>query len=181
MKIYTRAGDKGNTSLLGGTKVPKNDYRIEAYGTIDELNSWLGLVSSHDIHNDDKEVVVKLQGLLMTISSHLADEKKKLKTPALPVESDVAWIEDQIDRIEKLLPPLKSFIIPGGTPAAALCHVARSVSRRAERCLVPVIEKRPDLEISMKFLNRLSDYLFMLSRKISMEKKSKEKNWSPLL
>jgi len=180
MKIYTRVGDKGTTSLLGGTKVPKNDFRIEAYGTIDELNSWLGLICSQDINSHDKDVILKIQGWLMTTSSHLADEKKTLATPALPSDKDVEWIENQIDRIEKLVPPLKSFIIPGGKTAVASCHVARSVCRRAERRLVPVIEKSPELGISMKLLNRLSDYLYMLGRKISRELNCEEKIWSPL-
>jgi cob(I)alamin adenosyltransferase len=181
MKIYTRAGDYGSTSLSGGTKVPKNDYRIEAYGTIDELNSWLGLLSSQDINMHDKEVILKLQEFLMTISSHLADEKKTLTKPALPGDRDIEWIENEIDKIEKIVPSLKSFIIPGGHPVVTWCHVARSVCRRAERCLVPVIEKRPDLVISMKILNRMSDYLYMLCRKFSKDLNSEEKIWNTLL
>ena len=180
MKIYTRAGDNGKTSLSGGTKVPKNDYRIEACGSIDELNSWLGLLSSQDIDTYDKNVIHKLQGLLMTTSSYIADEKNTLSKPAIPDDHDIEWIETEIDKIEKNVPVLKSFMIPGGHPMVALCHVARSVCRRAERYLVPVIEKKPGFEISMKLLNRMSDYLYMLCRKFSKNLNSKEKTWNPL-
>jgi cob(I)alamin adenosyltransferase len=181
MTIYTRVGDTGSTNLLGGTKVPKNDYRIEAYGTIDELNSWLGLIRSQDIDKYDGEVILKLQGLLMTVSSHIADEKKTLTRPAMPDEQDIVWLEKEIDRLEKYIPSLKSFIIPGGDTVVARCHLARSVSRRAERRLVPVIEKVPELNISMKLLNRLSDYLYMLARKLSKNFNCEEKIWNPLL
>ena len=180
MKIYTRVGDKGNTSLSGGTKVPKNDSRIEAYGTIDELNSCLGLICSQDIDRYDKDVILKMQRLLMRISSHLADEKKTLTDPLMPDDHDVKWIESEIDKIENQVPQLKSFIIPGGHPVVAWCHVVRSVCRRAERRLVPVIKKRPDVGISMKVLNRLSDYLYMLCRKISKDLNCEEKIWNPL-
>jgi cob(I)alamin adenosyltransferase len=180
MKIYTRAGDKGNTSLMGGIKVPKNDSRIEAYGTIDELISWLGLIHSQNNDRHDKSVIFKIQELLMTISSHLADEKRSLKKPAMPDDNDIEWIENEIDRIQELVPQLKSFIIPGGHPTIAYCHVARSICRRAERRLIPVLEKRPDLGISMKLLNRLSDYLFILCRKISQDLNCEEKIWNPL-
>jgi cob(I)alamin adenosyltransferase len=180
MKIYTRVGDKGNTSLLGGTTVPKNDFRIEAYGTIDELNSWLGLIRSQDIERNDNEVILKLQRLLMSISSHLADEKKKLTNLPMPDDQAIEWLENEIDRIDKIVPPLKSFIIPGGNSVVAFCHVARSVCRRAERRLVPVIEKIPELSISFKLLNRLSDYLYMLGRKVSKDLNCEEKTWNPL-
>jgi cob(I)alamin adenosyltransferase len=180
MKIYTRTGDKGNTSLMGGTKVPKNDIRIEAYGTIDELISWFGLIHSQNIDRHDKSVIFKIQGLLMTISSHLADEKRTLNKLSMPDDNDIEWIENEIDRIQELVPRLKSFIIPGGHPTIAYCHVARSICRRAERRLVPVLEKRSDIGISMKLLNRLSDYLFMLCRKISQDLNCEEKIWNPL-
>jgi len=180
MKIYTRIGDKGNTTLLGGTKVPKNDFRIEAYGTIDELISWLGLIHSQNIEHHYKEVIFKIQGLLMTISSHLADEKKTLNYLSMPDDKDIEWIENEIDVIEDLVPPLKSFIIPGGHTIVAYCHVARCICRRAERRLVPVLQNRQDIGISMKLLNRLSDYLFMLCRKISKDLNCEEKIWNPL-
>ena len=165
---------------MGGTKVPKNDIRIEAYGTIDELISWLGLIHSENIGRHDKSVIFKIQGLLMTISSHLADEKDTLKNLSMPDDNDIEWIENEIDRIQDLVPPLKLFIIPGGHPTIAYCHVARSICRRAERRLVPVLEKRSDIGIAMKLLNRLSDYLFMLCRKISVDLNCEEKIWNPL-
>ena len=180
MKIYTRIGDKGNTILLGGTKVPKNDFRIEAYGTIDELICWLGLIHSQDIDRHDKNVIFKLQGLLMTVSSHLADEKKTLVNLAMPDDHDIEWIEREIDRIQESVPPLKSFIIPGGHTTVSYCHVARSISRRAERRMVPVIEKREDIGILMKLLNRISDYLFMLGRKVTKDLNCEEKIWNPV-
>jgi cob(I)alamin adenosyltransferase len=180
MKIYTRVGDKGNTSLSGGTEVPKNDFRIEANGTIDELNSWLGLLRSQVIDRSDNEVILKLQGLLMIISSHIADEKKKLVNLPMPDDQAIDWLESEIDRIDKIVPPSKSFIIPGGNSVTAYCHVARTICRRAERRLVPVIEKMPELNISMKLLNRLSDYLYMLSRKVSKDLNCEEKTWNPL-
>lgn len=181
MKIYTRVGDNGSTSLLGGSKVPKDDFRIEACGTIDELNSWLGLIRSQDIDRYDSEVILKLQGLLMTISSHVADEKKTLTKPLLPDDQIIDWLEKEIDRLEKHVPPLKSFIIPGGNTVVGWCHLARSVCRRAERRLVPVINKTPELSISMKLLNRLSDYLYMLGRKVTKDFNCEEKTWNPLL
>lgn len=180
MKIYTRAGDKGITSLSDGKKVPKNDYRIEAFGSIDELNSWLGLLSAQDIDKYDKNVINKLQGFLMTVSSCVADEKSTLPKPAIPDNRDIEWIEAEIDRIAEGVPELKSFIVPGGDPVVALCHVVRTICRRTERYLVPVIEKRPDLGISMKLLNRMSDYLFILCRKLSKDLNSEEKIWNPL-
>jgi len=179
MRIYTRVGDKGTTSLLGGTKVPKNDFRIEACGTIDELISWLGLIHTQSIGRHDKIVIFKIQELLMTVSSHLSDEKETLKKLSLPDDHDIEWIENEIDRIQKLVPPLKSFIIPGGHPTIAYCHLARTICRRAERRLVPVIEKRSDIAISMKLLNRLSDYLYMLCRKVSLDLNCEEKIWKP--
>jgi cob(I)alamin adenosyltransferase len=180
MKIYTRIGDKGNTTLSGGTKVPKDDFRIEACGTVDELVSWLGLIHSQNIDDHDKEVIFKIQGLLMTISSHLADEKKTLDYPSLPDDRDIEWIEHEIDVIEGLVLPLEAFIVPGGHTIVAYCHVARCICRRAERRLVPVLQNRQDTGIAMKLLNRLSDYLFMLCRKISMDLNCEEKIWNPL-
>jgi cob(I)alamin adenosyltransferase len=180
MKIYTRKGDKGKTSLLGGTKVPKNDDRLEAYGTIDELNSWLGLIHSQKIDQHDKKVIFRIQGMLMNISSHLANEKKILIHIAMPDEEDVKWIESEIDRIGNLVPPLKSFIIPGGHTIVSYCHLARCVCRRAERRLIPVLQNNEEVGLmALKFLNRLSDYLFMLCRKISLDLNCEEKIRKP--
>jgi len=181
MKIYTKTGDKGNTYLCGGTMVPKNDYRIEAYGTIDELISWLGLLRSQELDQHDMNIILKIQDKLMFVSSHLSDEKKSLQNLPILNENDVELLENEIDRIDNLLPTLNSFIIPGGHQTIAYCHVTRNVCRRAERRLVPVIKERKELGIAMKFLNRLSDYLFMLCRKIGKENNINEITWRPKL
>ena len=181
MKIYTKTGDKGNTCLLGGTIVPKNDVRIEAYGTVDELISWLGLVSSQELDQHDKIFLLQIQGRLMLLSSHLADEKRSLKDLPMLEENDILLLEKEIDSIDHLLAPLNSFIIPGGHHNVACCHLARSVCRRAERRLVPILQERKELDTGMKFLNRLSDYLFMLCRKISQENNIAEITWKPRL
>jgi cob(I)alamin adenosyltransferase len=180
MKIYTRTGDRGKTSLIGGTQVPKNDFRLEAYGTIDELISWLGLIHSQNIDQRDKSIIFKIQEMLMMISSHLADEKKILIQVKMPGDEDVKWIESEIDHIENLVPPLKSFLIPGGHTVVSYCHLARCVCRRAERRMIPVLQDNDEVHLAtMKFLNRLSDYLFMLCRKISMDLNCEEKIWNP--
>lgn len=166
--------------MLGGAKVPKNDHRLEALGTIDELNSWLGLIHSQTIDQHDKSVIFKIQGMLMNMSSHLAKEKKVHVHVNMPGDEDVKWIESEIDPIENLLPPLKSFIVPGGHTIVSYCHLARCVCRRAERRLIPVLQNNEEVGMmAMKFLNRLSDYLFMLCRKISMDLNCEEKNWNP--
>lgn len=181
MKIYTKTGDKGYTCLYGGIMVPKNDYRIEAYGTVDELISWLGLLRSQELDQHDKNNILKIQDRLMLVSSHLSDEKKSLQNLPVLNENDVESLENEIDRIDNLLPALNSFIIPGGHQTIAYCHVTRNVCRRAERRLVPVIKEKKELGIVMKFLNRLSDYLFMLCRKIGKENNIDEITWSPKL
>jgi cob(I)alamin adenosyltransferase len=181
MKIYTKTGDKGYTCLFGGTMVPKNDYRIEAYGTIDELISWLGLLRSQELDQHDKDIILKIQDRLMLVSSHLSDEKRSLQNLPILNENDVEWLENEIDTIDNRLPALNSFIIPGGNQTIAYCHITRNVCRRAERRLVPVINERKELGIAMKFLNRLSDYLFMLCRKIGKENNIDEITWSPKL
>jgi len=164
---------------LGGTIVPKNDFRIEAYGTFDELISWLGLIHAQDIKQYDKNVLFKIQGMLMMLSSHLADEKKVLPDLNMPGDTDIKWIENEIDRMDHVVSPLGSFIIPGGHPVVSYCHLARCVCRRAERRLVPVLQHRKEMDMAMKFLNRLSDYLFMLCRKISKDLNCEEKIWNP--
>jgi len=181
MKIYTKTGDKGNTCLHGGTMVPKNDCRIEACGTIDELISWLGLVHAQELSRHDKEIILKIQDKLMFLLSHLSDERTSLQDLPMLNENDVNLLENEIDRIDELLPPLDSFIIPGGHCMIAYCHLARSVCRRAERRFVPLLKEREELGIGMKFLNRLSDYLYMLCRKIGQENNIDEITWKPKL
>ena len=177
MKIYTKTGDTGYTCLLGGTRVPKNDYRIEAYGTVDELISWLGLLRAQELDQHDRDILLKIQDKLMLVSSHLADEKKSLQNFPVLNEKDINMLEKEIDKINNLLSPISSFIIPGGNQMIAYCHLARSVCRRAERRFVSVLKEREEMGVSLKFINRLSDYLFMLCRKIARENNIDEITW----
>ena len=158
MKIYTKTGDKGNTSLLSGGRVNKSDPRINAYGTVDELNSFIGLLSAYEINKIHKDLLLFIQNKLYHIGSQLAVRGElKFKIPELKL-SDVETLENEIDRLNNLLPELKVFIIPGGSKEIAQCHICRSVCRRAEREVVKLAidEKVEDLVII--FLNRLSDY-----------------------
>lgn len=168
-KIYTKTGDLGKTSLIGGTKVPKSDPRIEAYGTVDELNSYIGLVS--DSFAISSVVLREIQDRLFTIGSSLACDPEKethMKIPDLH-ESDVEFLEQEIDRMEEVLVPMKSFILPGGHPTISFAHIARCVCRRAERLCVNMLEHGSFVEpLVVKYLNRLSDYLFVLARFIAL-------------
>lgn len=174
MKIYTKTGDKGETSLLGGTRVSKSDARIEAYGTIDELNSCIGLVvSSVKTH---REFLISIQHHLFNAGSILAsDGRKQFKLPEI-TDKDIHALEVEIDRMNEILEPLKNFILPGGSVAASHAHVARCVCRRAERRVVDLKEDYSDI---VKYLNRLSDYLFVLSRSILQEEGVPEVKWDP--
>ena len=182
MKIYTKTGDKGTTSLIGGTKVPKSHERIEAYGTVDELNSWIGLVNDQFQIKKANKMLKEVQDRLFTIGSSLAcdpDKETKLKIPDL-AEPDITLLEDQIDKMNDKLPEMRSFILPGGHVAVSSAHIARCVCRRAERLCVAIQEK--DLFIDplvIKYLNRLSDYLFVLARFIGYQLKVKEIPWKP--
>ena len=167
--IYTKTGDKGTTSLVGGSRVEKDDARVEAYGTVDELNSQLALVAELMGHDAEDYAVVKtVQRHLFTIQTLLATEDPVLaqRLPQLE-EKDVAWLEQQIDTIDHALPKLRTFVLPGGTTAGAQCHVARCVCRRAERRVVGMLRLHPDAPVaeSQTYLNRLSDWLFVLGRK----------------
>jgi cob(I)alamin adenosyltransferase len=167
MKIYTKTGDKGTTSLIGGTKVAKSHLRIEAYGTVDELNSWVGLC--HDLLTDVscRAILREVQDRLFTIGSSLAcdpEKEPKMRIPDLE-ETDVSLLEKEIDRMNDAIPPMKSFILPGGHVTLSQLHIARCVCRRAERCCVRLDEENQQVEaIIIKYLNRLSDHLFVLSR-----------------
>lgn len=180
MKIYTKTGDKGYTSLIGGTRVPKHHIRIEAYGTVDELNSYIGLIKDQAIAEEDKNTLKEIQDRLFTVGSTLASdpEKSKMKIPDLK-ESDVEFLEQEMDRMNLLLPELKHFILPGGNTAASYGHIARCVCRRAERIVVHLSELEFVDEKVIIYLNRLSDYLFTLSRKITYDQKNKENIWLP--
>jgi cob(I)alamin adenosyltransferase len=180
LKIYTKTGDKGKTSLIGGTKVPKSHLRIEAYGTIDELNSFIGLVN--DYHSDSNTITVlkEIQDRLFTIGSSLAcdpDKEPKLKIPDLK-SSDVEFLEKEIDSMNEVLPEMKSFILPGGHVAVSTTHVARCVCRRAERHCVNMQEQKMEIEpLVIQYLNRLSDYLFVLARYTAHLLKVEEIPW----
>ena len=182
MKIYTRTGDKGTTSLIGGTKVPKSHIRIEAYGTVDELNSWIGLVSDQIKLKNSKKILKEIQDRLFTIGSSLAcdpEKETKLKIPDLK-ETDVILLEKEIDKMNEKLPPMKSFILPSGHLVVSSAHVARCVCRRAERLCVTLEEQKMFVDpLIIKYLNRLSDYLFVLARFIGHQLKIKETPWKP--
>ena len=181
-KIYTKTGDKGSTSLIGGARVLKSHIRIESYGTVDELNSYLGMVA--DMCNEEpiREQLREIQDRLFTIGSALAtnpDKEVKMKLPDLH-ESDVEWLEHCIDEMNEVLPEMRSFILPGGNLASSTCHVARCICRRAERICVGMQEQDeliPPLVI--QYLNRLSDHLFTLSRYISHINNAEEVPWRP--
>lgn len=182
MKIYTKTGDKGFTSLIGGTRVPKHHLRIESYGTVDELNSYIGLIRDQDIAPDDKDFLKQIQDRLFTIGSSLAadPEKSKMVIPDLYAE-DIEGLEHEMDRINTQLPELKHFILPGGSTTVSYCHIARCVCRRAERLAVHLAEESAVDEKVIIYLNRLSDYLFTLARKIANDNKIPENQWIPRL
>ncbi len=180
MKIYTKAGDRGTSTLLGGNIVPKDHPRLEAYGTLDELNSWIGLIRDQLDDKDMLKTLLGIQDRIMVGSTILASEKKDA-SPAIPQlhEKDITQLESEIDRMEQELKPLHSFILPGGHTTVSYCHLARTICRRAERLSVKFIKHSVQAEILVKYLNRLSDYLFVLARKISMDLKIEEIIWQP--
>jgi cob(I)alamin adenosyltransferase len=180
MKIYTKTGDKGYTSLIGGTRVPKHHLRIESYGTVDELNSYIGLIRDQAIADEDKETLKEIQDRLFTIGSTLASDpkKSKMKIPDLH-EEDIVFLESEMDKMNLILPELRHFILPGGNTIASYCHIARCVCRRAERMTVHLAEEEFVEEKVIIYLNRLSDYLFTLSRKITYDHKCEENKWIP--
>jgi cob(I)alamin adenosyltransferase len=182
LKIYTKTGDAGTTGLIGGTKVSKSNMRIETYGTIDELNSYIGLVNDNCNDDHSKNVLKEIQDRLFTIGSSLAcdpDKEQKMKIPDLE-ESDVELLENEIDKMNETLPEMKSFILPGGHVAVSTTHVARCVCRRAERWCVNMQEHELFVEpLIIKYLNRLSDYLFMLARYIGHLLQVAEVLWRP--
>lgn len=185
-KIYTKTGDKGLTSLLGGKRLPKHHMRIEAYGTIDELNSHIGLL--RDIINDKQkfELLVSIQDRLFTIGSQLAadpdkssgDKVGKINLPKIN-EEDIIALEKDIDSMDEVVPEMKSFVLPGGHIHVSYCHIARCVCRRAERDVLRLAENETVDEIHYKYLNRLSDHLFMLSRWLTHQLNSEEIPWKP--
>ncbi len=179
MKIYTKTGDKGTTSLLGGQRVSKDDLRIESYGTIDELNSHLGMLISLTENEEITDDLLKIQSLLFNIGSYLASEDAT--HPSLPnlEESLVTDLEIGIDHMEKSLEPMTSFILPGGSLAIAQCHICRTVCRRAERRIIGAELEGEKIELIIKIVNRLSDYLFVLSRFIAADQGVADVPWIP--
>jgi cob(I)alamin adenosyltransferase len=181
-KIYTKTGDKGGTSLIGGVRVPKNHIRIESYGTVDELNSYIGMVSDMADNAAISEQLREIQDRLFTVGSALAtnpDKEVKMKLPDLH-EADAEWLEHRIDEMNEVLPEMRSFILPGGNLASSTCHVARCVCRRAERICVGMQEQGEFIPpLIILYLNRLSDYLFVLSRYISHLNNAPELPWRP--
>jgi cob(I)alamin adenosyltransferase len=180
MKIYTKTGDKGQTSLLGGTRISKSHDRINAYGTTDELNSYIGLLRDQPVNLNRKDVLKEIQDRLFTIGSSLAadPDKSKMKIPDL-LDSDVKLLENEIDKMNASLPELKEFILPGGHESVSFCHIARCVCRRSERLVVVLAEKEFVSELVVIYLNRLSDYLFVLSRMMAKELNAEEITWKP--
>jgi cob(I)alamin adenosyltransferase len=180
MKIYTKKGDTGTTQLIGGTRVSKGSLRIESYGTIDELNSYIGLIRDQEINEKYKIQLLEIQDRLFTIGSSLASdpEKSSMKIPDLN-ESDVQFLEDAMDEMDKELPEMKYFVLPGGHTTVSYCHLARCVCRRGERIIATLHEHDFVAELVSKYINRLSDYLFVLSRKLSQELNATEQPWKP--
>ncbi|MDN3688139.1 cob(I)yrinic acid a,c-diamide adenosyltransferase [Cyclobacterium jeungdonense] len=180
MKIYTKTGDKGQTSLLGGTRVNKSHLRIDAYGTIDELNAHLGFLRDQDVNQKRAEKLSIIQDRLFVVGAMLATdpEKNAVKIPHLKKE-DVLFLEAEIDQMESGLPPLKNFILPGGHPVVSYAHIARTVCRRAERAIILLSESSAVDELIPEYINRLSDYLFVLGRQLALELQIQEITWRP--
>lgn len=177
-KIYTKGGDKGETSLLGGTRVPKSHDRVEAYGNLDELNSFIGLIRDQEIDPHYREVLIRIQQDLFVAEALIARDPEK-QTRQLPVldEGEILMLENEIDRMNDDLPALQNFILPGGHATVSYCHVARTVCRRAERSLIRLNATSPVDDIIIRLLNRLSDYLFVLARKTGKDLGAFETPW----
>jgi len=187
MKIYTKTGDKGTTSLYGGSRVPKHNLRIEAYGTADELNSYIGLIRDQKIDHRSSNTLLKIQNELFTLGAMLATppDKEKLKSGKERLniykisKDDILFLEKEIDHMDQSLPQMTNFILPGGHQTVSFCHIARCVCRRTERLVVNLHELEPIDEYIMTYLNRLSDYLFVLARKLTIDNQATEIPWIP--
>lgn len=187
MKIYTKTGDKGTTALFGGTRVPKNHIRIESYGTIDELNAWLGLIRDQEIDKTSQKILTLVQDKLFTVGAILATDpektmlkngKERLNIPKIET-NDIELLEHEMDAMNTKLPPMTHFILPGGHPTVSYCHIARTICRRAERTMTQLFNEEPfDVKV-LSYINRLSDYLFVLARKLSSDLKANEIKWIP--
>lgn len=178
-KIYTKTGDKGETSLIGGSRVPKYHDRIEAYGTLDELNAFVGLIRDQDIDEHSRKILIEIQDRIFTAESLLAVDAAHPPQRKLPeiIEEDIVMLEKEIDLMNESLPAISNFVLPGGHPVVSMCHVARTVCRRAERVTLRLAQNNPVAPLVIKYLNRLSDYLFVLSRKMTVDFKAIETPW----
>lgn len=187
MKIYTKTGDKGTTALFGGTRVSKNNIRIDSYGTIDELNAWLGLIRDQELDTYSTNLLALIQDKLFTVGAILATDpdkailksgKERLNIPKIN-PSDIELLENEMDYMNDSLPAMTHFILPGGHTTVSYCHIARTVCRRAERMATALFEEEPFDENVMSYINRLSDFLFVLARKLSKDLKAEEIKWIP--
>jgi cob(I)alamin adenosyltransferase len=182
-QIYTKTGDKGKTSLIGGTRVEKHHYRLEAYGTVDELNAHVGMIRSWPNETSINKTIIGIQEQLFMIGAYLAtdDNISDLRTKLNCNESEIEVLEKEMDKMEEALPPLKNFILPGGHPAPTYAHIARTVCRRAERRVNQMAEETEVANWVIRYLNRLSDYFFVLSRHLSNFYQKDEIPWKPQL
>jgi cob(I)alamin adenosyltransferase len=187
MKIYTKTGDKGTTALFGGTRVKKYNLRIESYGTVDELNSYIGLIKDQEVSEYIKSALLKVQNELFTLGAMLATPperetlksgKERLNIPKVD-DNSILFLENEIDKMDAELPQMTHFILPGGHQAVSFCHIARCVCRRAERLSVALNDEESINNDIIKYLNRLSDYLFTLARKLSKDLSVEEIKWIP--
>lgn len=181
MKVYTKTGDKGKTSLFGGKRVAKSNLQIEGYGTVDELNSWMGMLRDMSVNEDEQHVLISIQNNLFTIGSYLATAADKLKDAKLPAlhSSMITNLEEQMDLMDERLPEIRAFVLPGGHMNVSYTHIARTVCRRAERLVVAMDSEVEEIHFSQRYLNRLSDYLFVLSRYWTMQLSAQEIPWKP--
>lgn len=187
MKIYTKTGDKGTTALFGGTRVPKHNIRIDSYGTVDELNSHIGLIRDQDINVHYKTILIQVQDRLFTVGAILATDpekavlkngKERLNIPKIS-KNDITKLELEMDVMNEALPLMTNFVLPGGHQTVSFCHIARCVCRRAERLASALNDLEPFQPETLTYLNRLSDYLFVLARKLSFDLQAEEVKWIP--
>ena len=187
MKVYTKTGDQGTTALFGGTRVPKHHIRIDSYGTVDELNSHIGLIRDQDIDPSYKNVLIDIQDKLFTVGAILATDpekailkngKERLNIPKIS-DANILYLEQEMDAMDAELPPMTHFVLPGGHQTVSFCHIARCVCRRAERLATALNDIAPFESNTLKYLNRLSDYLFVLARKLSKDLQAEEIKWIP--
>ena len=181
MKIYTKTGDTGQTALIGGRRVSKADLRLDAYGTVDELNAWIGLLRDQPVNETHRDFLKEIQDRLFTVGAELATDPNAGPKRSMPsiVPDDVTALEQAMDIMDTDLPELRAFVLPGGHQAVSFCHLTRTVCRRAERLVIRLNEQAPVDALVLQYLNRLSDYLFVLSRKMAQELNAEEVVWKP--